>query len=388
MQMEFAPKLKVSPSAISTGTGQTYSLPEVMDDIERSSVKNLDLSTSRLRSRFIVFTIALITAICLTATIFFAYNSSLEQPRLPSLVAKSPERTILILNVMSQLTLFFLAQFTSLVLEATRWALACSTTGTSALTFLTLSQATTLLGTLYLSFGSDNHGGRVERHKHRLWGGQRCSSYFLMLNLRIGLTLIRALLGVVLLADVHFKATYRELEEFPLLQSGLTEMNSSLITDPDFMDSATPNFWWHFPAMFSYSHVVPPTSCSGKKCNAFFFPAPISLLKFLPNSRNVSTMDSPLATTFIEKNSPGYQIEFSPIDSTMDPAITLEDCQVFGIPFMAFQFCLKQSNDSKSLLAGTPAVRLAYCSMESLSLFRRSRNELPKHHRLAHNRSK
>jgi hypothetical protein len=143
-----------------------------MGDIERTSAKP-EFSKSRIRSQVIAFIIAFITAICLTTTIFFAYNVSLEQPRLPSLVAKSPERTILILNVLSQVTLFFLAELTSLVLEASRWALACSPTGTSALTFLTLSQATTLLGAFYLSFGSDRLGGRFDRHKHKLWGGQR-----------------------------------------------------------------------------------------------------------------------------------------------------------------------------------------------------------------------
>jgi hypothetical protein len=193
---------------------------------------------------------------------------------------------------------------------------------------------------------------------------------------------------VVLLADVSFKATYRELQEFPLLQSGLTEMNTSIVHDPKYMSYTTPNFWWHFPAMFSYSHVVAPTSCSGKRCNAFFFPAPISLLKFIPNSPNVSNTDSPLATTLIEKNSPGYQIEFSAIDIARDAVITLGDCQVFGISVLAFQFCLKQSDDSKALLAGTSAGSLTYCSVESLSLFCRSKNELSKYDRLAHKCSK
>lgn len=143
-----------------------------MEELDRSFAER-EFSSSRIRSRVIVFVIAFITAICLAATIFFAYNCSLEQPRVPALVSKSPERTILILNVLSQVTLFFLADLTSLVLDATRWALACSTTGTSAFTFLILSQATTFLGVLYLSFGSNKTGGSFGRHKHRLWGVQR-----------------------------------------------------------------------------------------------------------------------------------------------------------------------------------------------------------------------
>lgn len=144
-----------------------------MHDLE-SSVPKPVLSNARLRSRVIIFIVAFLTALSLIATNFFAYNSSLPQPTLPSLLPKTPSRTILILNVLSQITFFFLAEFTSQVLDATRWALACSHTGTSALTFLILSQATSVMGALYLSFGNNKMGrGRFERQKHRLWGGQR-----------------------------------------------------------------------------------------------------------------------------------------------------------------------------------------------------------------------
>ena len=138
-----------------------------------SSFSNGAASLFRIRDRSIAVLAAIITTVCLTATIFFAYNSSLDHPILTSLVAKSPQRTILILNIMSQVTLFFLAELTKLVLEATRWALACSENGTSALTFLALGQATGLLGALYLSFGPGDIGGKVERNGPRVWGIQR-----------------------------------------------------------------------------------------------------------------------------------------------------------------------------------------------------------------------
>jgi hypothetical protein len=141
-------------------------------DVKRTAPKP-KLMAFKLCNRVITFGVAIITAICMMATIVFSYNSSLEEPRLPSLVAKSPQRTILILNVMSQVTLFFLAELTTLVMEATRWALACSGSGTSALTFLTLSHATSLLGVFYLSFRNSMRGGRVPRNQHRVWGAQR-----------------------------------------------------------------------------------------------------------------------------------------------------------------------------------------------------------------------
>src|SRR5213592_3876402 len=134
-------------------------------DVEKSFRKSNRL-IFRLRSRFITYTMAIITAICITSTIFFAYNSSLEKPLVASLVAKRPARTILVLNVMSQITLLSLAELTTLVMDAIRWALACGATWMSTFTFLALSQATSFLGALYLSFGSVKIGGKFERNGH------------------------------------------------------------------------------------------------------------------------------------------------------------------------------------------------------------------------------
>ena len=114
---------------------------------------------------------------CLTAgfmafTIFFAYNSSLDHPVSPSLIFSRPERSVLVLNIASQLTIFCLAELTSCVFEAIRWAFACSAAGTNAFTFLSLSRATNAFGVLCLLFGrSGDHTFGMDGH--RLWGGQR-----------------------------------------------------------------------------------------------------------------------------------------------------------------------------------------------------------------------
>ena len=113
---------------------------------------------------------------CLTAgfmafTIFFAYNSSLEHPVSPRLIFSRPERSILLLNIASQLTIFCLAELTSCVLEAIRWAFACSAAGTNAFTFLSLSRATNAVGVLCLLLGRS--GDQFGKDGHRLWGGQR-----------------------------------------------------------------------------------------------------------------------------------------------------------------------------------------------------------------------
>jgi len=134
-----------------------------------------------IRKQRITLVLALVTAICMTFTIFFAYNSSVERPLLLSFVPNRPERSILILNLALHITLFALAELTSSVFEATRWALACRSSGTTALTFITLSRATSFLGTVYLFAGKSGVRGR---NGHQIWGLQRYPKlYYLFLLL-------------------------------------------------------------------------------------------------------------------------------------------------------------------------------------------------------------
>ena len=163
---------------------------------------------------------------------------------------------------------------------------------------------------------------------------------------------IRAGLGVVLLSDVSFKSTYREVQTFPVIQAGLSSMNTSLLQNPSFAQIATSNFWWHFPAMMSYSFPISPVTCAGADCQSFYFPGPIGAVIFPPNATEISSKDSPEAGSLIEKNAPGYQIEFGSQYLPDDLPLSLDDCRVFGIPFMAVQLCLKTASNL-SIVAGT-----------------------------------
>ena len=127
----------------------------------------------RIRLRGSTITVTLATALLFAFTIFFSYNSSLEQPYLAIFVSQNPSRSILILNIASNLTLFFLANLTTTILESIRWTLACHGTGTPALTFLTLSTATGVLGSVFLSFGKNRVPGSFPVNDHRVWGIQR-----------------------------------------------------------------------------------------------------------------------------------------------------------------------------------------------------------------------
>ena len=119
------------------------------------------------KTRLLTLTLALTTAIFLSFTIFFAYNSSSETPNLTLLIFQRPETSILVLTVALHLTIVSLAELTSSVLDATRWALASTFSGTSALTFLALSRATSFIGAFYLTFMGRTHRGLI------FWGSQR-----------------------------------------------------------------------------------------------------------------------------------------------------------------------------------------------------------------------
>ena len=106
-------------------------------------------------------------------TIFFVYNSSLADPYLSDLVFNRPERIILVLNVLSQVTVFLLAELTIAALEAVRWAFVCSPSGISAVTFLSLSRATNLMGTINLMGATGSSPWKFQNDGHRLWGMQK-----------------------------------------------------------------------------------------------------------------------------------------------------------------------------------------------------------------------
>jgi hypothetical protein len=131
-------------------------------------------------------------------------------------------------------------------------------------------------------------------------------------------------------------------------------MNTTFPSTTWFQMSATDYFWFYFPALLAdnkISRPVVPVSCTGPSCEGFFVPGVPSYIRFDPSTPNITGSDFPEATSFIQQNAPGYQIDFSAIDVNNDPLVTLADCRVYGLSFLALQICLKQANNS--MLAGS-----------------------------------
>lgn len=129
---------------------------------------------SPLRQQRFTILSSILMATSMSFTVFFTYNSSLEHPVSSKLIFENPERSILVLNIASQVTIFYLAELTSSILEASRWAFACTSSGVAAFTFLALSGATSAVGVLCLILGRGANPGTIQRDGYMLWGGQRC----------------------------------------------------------------------------------------------------------------------------------------------------------------------------------------------------------------------
>jgi hypothetical protein len=166
------------------------------------------------------------------------------------------------------------------------------------------------------------------------------------------MTVVRVVLGVILLSDISFRATYRNVHQFPVMQSGLSPINTTWAHASGFNRTATSDFWWLYPSILAdgkTSRSVTPISCVGEFCAGFFIPGPLSIVLFNSTTPNIMTGDYPSATSYIQQDAPGYQIDYSPID--IDQSSAWDDCRVYGISDLAIQLCLKNSNSS--LLAGT-----------------------------------
>jgi len=131
-------------------------------------------------------------------------------------------------------------------------------------------------------------------------------------------------------------------------------MNTSLLKEWTFNDTIADSFWWSFPSILADGTVstsVSPTKCSGDSCSAYFFPGPLKLVKFDPSVPAITPSDFPNAKAYIQKDAPGFQVDFYPLEQS-DPPMTLADCRIYGLSFITLQLCLK-SVDS-SILAGSP----------------------------------
>ena len=170
----------VSP-LINSGTAfLEQSLPTITRSVMEATSPLFDQRPAQHRVRHQIFKqrsfsllLALFAVASLAVTIFFAYNCSLPQPLSSKLMFQNPSRSILVLNFLSQITMFCLSELAFCVLSVLGWVFASHPSGTPAYTFLALSRATNLAGVLSLIVSKGPEPGRLQPDGHRVWGIQR-----------------------------------------------------------------------------------------------------------------------------------------------------------------------------------------------------------------------
>jgi hypothetical protein len=125
------------------------------------------------RQKWGMLALTCLTTGCLAFTFFFACNISAEQPVSTNLIFDQPNNSVLALNILSQISMFLLYELTTALLEAIRWTIACTESGSSAFTFLILSRATNIIGVFSLLMSKGTTPGKIQKDGHRLWGIQR-----------------------------------------------------------------------------------------------------------------------------------------------------------------------------------------------------------------------
>jgi hypothetical protein len=169
---------------------------------------------------------------------------------------------------------------------------------------------------------------------------------------------LRGVLGILLLSDLSFKATYPPAYQFPIESAGMSPLNTSVVNTTYFNQTATGEFWWYFPAFLTDNKrirgVPPPDNCTTQdECLSYFLPGSMSSIKYDNNTAPIPKNQYPKAVAYIQDDAPGYQIDFQQIDRVNDPTMVMDtDCRLYGVPQTAIEICLKKVD--QSLLAGIP----------------------------------
>jgi hypothetical protein len=170
---------------------------------------------------------------------------------------------------------------------------------------------------------------------------------------RLFLVVLRIALGVLLLSDISFQSTYNEVYNFSVSSAGLSPLNTTIAKGTfDFNSKATAQFWWFYSSLLTDTQnvrAVAPLNCSGQLCDSYFMPGRAVNIVRDPSEPSVTTENLTDATALIQYDAPGYQVEFSQIDPP-SPAMTLNDCRLYGISDVAIQICMMK--EDSSFLAG------------------------------------
>jgi hypothetical protein len=152
---------------------RAHSFHSVLQAMNRQLQTDGSSALHSFRQKWGMLALTCLTTGCLAFTFFFACNISAENPVSTNLIFNQPNNSVLALNILSQISMFLLYELTTALLEAIRWTIACTESGSSAFTFLILSRATNIIGVFSLLASTGTTPGKIQKDGHRLWGIQR-----------------------------------------------------------------------------------------------------------------------------------------------------------------------------------------------------------------------
>ena len=295
----------------------------------------------------------LFTSAWLGFTIFFAWNSTVVDPFIPSLLPLSKASyTLTIINILSHGTVMLLQSLASSVFETIRWARACSDQGISSFGFLVLSRATAPLGVGYLLLS--NFGTGTFWNEHRLWGFQRSSLQDLhFADFSLWFIALHSAIGIALLTGAEQQVAWRTERQLPTFDSaglGPFEPNATNLMNRYMSVRNSSVFWYFYSGVLSdglYGTAISPQSCSidDLDCHSIFFTGGIDSIYPSPFKFQNSSQ-----TALIVYNSPGYQFEYFPpsVAPHFNPQV---DCRVYPtVGALGVGLCIGQ--EGNDLIAG------------------------------------
>lgn len=269
---------------------------------------------------------------------YYVYQTLINPNPVLGKLLFSPSATVFAVSILSQIVRVLISSLFACSFDALHWQLASREKGVPITTFLGLSRSTSRMGVWMLLFTNG---------KHRIWCLQRYENMILSWYVcRLLYPALCAIVGLILtgifvnqasvtesdLVNITFKNVYHPLYSVSVL-AGLAPINISLLrfVPVSIMCVYFSSNTYSILGASNFVTGVPPVRCSGSNCTSVFLPGGLELARLNDGNLNATLLNGTAlnhAPVIMINNAPGFQVEFSPMDS--DFAFNTSDCVTFG----------------------------------------------------------
>jgi len=319
------------------------------------------------KSAFVVLGCLVVSLVftCLVARDATITDSLSQERFFPFLSAR---QTVLALHILSGSSVILLIHLHDTALGLARWGLSTrSDRGISLLTFIALSNSTTLWGQIRLLFFGMKRDIRLFRRGSQIlppqavlpfWAVHRLLSFFRYPLFKISkvsilLVVFQVVLASILFVNVATLPSYDRIIDYTRpgnISLGLGPIATSLANTPHAQFGGGAAIAFSYNGILSdANHIVSapiPSECLGdtpnkENCVSFFLPGGTDI------GWNIGLFSDPgylpEATVWIQDDAPGYKLDFYTPANWTDIILTT-DCHLYGVDQAALQFCITTNN--------------------------------------------